>query len=85
MIEQARAREARGDLFGLMPGNVPAVELFLLGATQWRIAGDRRVGLDYSALKDTYEMAGHAPAPDAFAGVRIMEAAALRAWSEARS
>jgi len=60
----------------------PAVEAFLLGATQWRwlTIGDRpvRVGLDYAALQAAVGLAQLDLGPEDFDGVRIMEAFALK-------
>lgn len=60
----------------------PAVEAFLLGATQWRwlMVGDRpvRVGLDYTALQAAIGLARLEVTSEDFDGVRIMEAFALK-------
>lgn len=85
---QARAAdEDDDDLFPVWERNWPAVMLFVACATQWRrvavvgFGGGAVVweGLDYSAVKAAGDMDGvEWPAPDLFADVRRMEAAAVR-------
>lgn len=60
----------------------PAVDAFLIGATQWRwVAGEftsRRVGLDYGGLRHGCAMAKLRVTAEDFAAVRTMEAHALK-------
>lgn len=60
----------------------PAVEAFLIGATQWRWAAtetaSRRVGLDYGGLRHGLAMARLRLTAEDFDGVRTMEAQALK-------
>lgn len=59
------------------------MRLFLAVQTQWRHAGmsGLPVGLDYVAVRAAMDMSDVAPAecPDAFARLRVIEVAALKA------
>lgn len=69
--------------YDVWPENIAIVNLFVSLATQWRlVAGMESVcyqGLDYCAVHSTLEMTGadRCAWPDLFAGLRVMEAAAL--------
>lgn len=68
---------------------MPIVDAFLAIASQWRTAAlvDGRVhwfGLDYSAVRAGYEMAGLTIAPRVWAGVQVMERAASAAMNGVR-
>ncbi|MBF0453629.1 MAG: DUF1799 domain-containing protein [Magnetococcales bacterium] len=68
----------------VLPENWPTLELFLLVSTQWRASGGQRIGLDYSAVLAAMRMEGiELPAKELFGQLRILEDAALQAWSEA--
>lgn len=63
------------------------VRAFTVAATQWRwvsfgFADPARVGLDYAGLSAAAQLDGIEITPEIFAGIRIMEAAALAAFSE---
>lgn len=68
------------------PENLPAVNTFIAMSTQWRTGAMGATGLDYNALPAVMRLAGlpRAEWPDAFEGVRIMEAEALKIMGERR-
>ncbi|GAB0058049.1 hypothetical protein SIID45300_02389 [Candidatus Magnetaquicoccaceae bacterium FCR-1] len=72
--------------FEVWEENFEPVNLFLLCATQWRRAGmdGIPVGLDYIAVDAAARMAGIVITPRLFDDVRVMEMAALEAWSGER-
>lgn len=74
--------------------NETAVRLFLASQTQWRVASLStmakamlvQTGLDYGAVERTAAMEGlQLQIPDDFRRLRVMEAEALKAWSEKRA
>lgn len=67
----------------MLPEAWPAVELFCLVASQWRVGpGGVPVGLDYGAVDAACRLADVRPTPEAFAGLRVMERAAVAAMAE---
>ena len=62
-----------------MVENWPAVTLFLAAATQWHFAGmgGTPTGLDYPGIEAAARMTGAEMSPELFAGIRVMERAAL--------
>ncbi len=65
----------------LWPENQPAVDLFIVLSTQWRMGPAGAVGLDYGPVPlalSQLRLRGR-QARDAFAGLQVMEAEAL-AW-----
>ena len=71
--------EAEGDPIGVWPDNAPAVTVFDMMGTQWRVSMIGFCGLDYSALPEVWRRAKIPPADRdrVFADVRVMELAAL--------
>jgi len=66
------------------PDNLPAVNVFVAMATQWRTGMSGPVGLDYSALPAVLRLTG-APRgtwPQTFEDIRVMEAEALKVMGE---
>jgi len=82
-IEAARAEEARARDFEIYEENVEVVDVFTALGTQWRVAagfaGAIAIGLDYAAIPPTLALMGIPPErhSEVFAGLRLMEAAAL--------
>ena len=84
-IDQAvAAEEARDPPFEVHDDNERIVELFLALGTQWRVVavpmgGIVRQGIEYSAVEPALRMLGtkRNEWPEIFAGLRIMEDAAL--------
>lgn len=72
--------------FEVWPMNVRIVRVFRGLATQWRIGPmGEAIGLDYSALTPAVIRGFRVPMaewPAVFDGVRVMEAAAVRVFSE---
>lgn len=69
--------------YQLWPENETAFRFFISLETQWRVVAGfgfiNHLGLDYGAVHSTLEMTGidRAEWPDLFAGLRVMEKAAL--------
>ncbi|MBF0165192.1 MAG: DUF1799 domain-containing protein [Magnetococcales bacterium] len=72
--------------FAVWQENADPARLFFACATQWRLAGMDGIptGLDYAGVEAAARMSGVALTPELFAGVRIMESAAMDAWAEKR-
>lgn len=70
--------------FEVLPECWPTVDLFLRVQTQWRFAGmGHPVGLDYNAADVVMRRLGVAdPEGKIFAGLQIMEVAALNALKD---
>lgn len=89
-IADIEAALAQGDGFeGVWPDHEAAVAAFCVAGTQWRtaplgMAGYAYVGLDYSAARDAWAMAGLETTPEVFAQIRLIEHGALGALNEAR-
>lgn len=86
-IEAALAQE--GGFAGIWPEHELAVAAFVTAGTQWRtmsagLAGALWIGLDYSAARDAWAMAGMDVTPQIFGQVRMIEHGALGALNEAR-
>lgn len=64
----------------IWPEQEPTVAVFSAMLTQWRVGAAGPTGLDYAALPAVMGMMSvpDADRPDVFAGVRIMERAALQ-------
>jgi hypothetical protein len=78
----------------LLPSNGPLVQAWgVCASTQWRLSGmGLRSGLDYAAVRAALEIAHPRASPGRlrrfFAGIRVIEAALLRAqreWFDARA
>lgn len=82
-IDAARAQEARERDFEVFEENVEVVDVFTALGTQWRVAtgmgAAAYLGLEYQAVPPVLELMGVPPErrADTFAGLRLMEAAAL--------
>ena len=71
--------------FAVRPENWPAVELFLVAATQWRLAANGApYGLDYAGIELAARWAKLKITPELFADLRIMEQAAIGRFAELR-
>ena len=71
--------------FGVWRENWSVLELFCSCQTQWRHAGmgGVRTGLDYAAVESVVRMTGRIDAAaELFAGVRVMEHAAMEVFAE---
>lgn len=68
------------------PDNLPAVNVMVAMATQWRTTGYGSTGLDYSVLPSVFELTGVPKAdwPDTFECVRVMEGEALKLMNKDR-
>ena len=70
---------------GLWAGHLPAFEAFLTVTTQWRVssgmAGERVLGLDYTAVKAGFDLAGIVCTAPLWADIRVLEAAAVAAMN----
>lgn len=62
--------------------NWDAVRLFILLATQWRINDVKPIGIDYSAIKPTAELAQIKLSQLIFEKIRFMEQETLKIFSE---
>jgi hypothetical protein len=90
VIEQQVAAEVEAATFEVHPDNTQIVEVFLAFGTQWRLIGVGHgavyQGLEYGSLQAILAGLGVARSvPDRreiFAGLRIMEAAALPLLNE---
>ena len=69
------------------PENLPAVNAFIALSTQWRVGMAGATGIDYTAVPTVLRLTGlpRADWPDAFDGLRIMEAEALEIMRERRN
>ena len=74
-----RAEDYASDMPALWPENVRTVEVFSMLGTQWATGMNGATGLRYEAIPVVLRLAGipRADHPDLFAGLRIMERAAL--------
>lgn len=70
----------------IAPDEVSPFALFVALGTQWRwcAMSGHRLGLDYSAVAATADMQGTPITPALFRDLRLMEAAAMEAWNQAR-
>jgi hypothetical protein len=61
------------------PDNVETVNVFISMSTQWRVGMNGPTGLDNGVLLDTMRIIGvpRSSWPEVFAGIRVMEDAAL--------
>lgn len=72
--------------FAVRPENWPAVELFLVAATQWRLsANGSPYGLDYQGVELAARWAKVQITPELFADLRIMEQAAIAKFAKLRA
>lgn len=68
---------------GVWSEHVPALEAFLAVATQWRLSGmGRPVGLDYTAARAGFDLAGITVSPALWEQVQAIEHGALAALNE---
>lgn len=85
-IEDLKAAHAKEDAedFGILPENWPTVQAWMRVQTQWRVAGMGTViGLDYSAVDVALRRARiEDPEGEIFAGLQVMEVAALEALQD---
>jgi len=73
-----------GDRQDVYPDVLPATNLLIAMATQWRVGPAGATGLDYSALPHVFRLMG-VPAidrPSLFEDLRVMESEALRTMRE---
>ncbi len=70
---------------GIWDQHLPAFEAFLAVATQWRSAtgmeGLKVIGLDYTAVKAGFDLAGIDCPPRVWADLRTIESAAMTAFN----
>lgn len=68
------------------PENLPACNVFIAMATQWRTGAMGATGLDYNALPAVLRLVGVARAQwsDTFECLRVMEGEAMKVMGEAR-
>lgn len=70
---------------GIWQQHLPAFEAFLAVATQWRSAigmeGLKVIGLDYTAVKAGFDLAGIACPPAVWQELRTIESAAMTAFN----
>ncbi|WP_316978051.1 DUF1799 domain-containing protein [Shumkonia mesophila] len=85
--ERCEANDPSEEIIGVLPEGMDAAMLFMALATQWTFAGmdGQPTGLVYASIEPTARMGGIALTPAVFAGLRIMEAAAIAAWRERRA
>lgn len=68
----------------IWPENLAIIEVFLACSTQWLVDfSGNRTGIRYEALQAVMNMTGVPDASDIFAGVQIMERAALAEFARA--
>jgi hypothetical protein len=73
---------AKNPTFEVWPENWPAVQAFLKVQTQWATGMGGPTGLDYTRVRDGLELAGVSVTPELFEQLQVMEAGALKAFSE---
>lgn len=85
-VERGRDPGDEGGSFELWPENVQSLRLWLEVATQWRVGMGGAVGLDYAGVEAVMRINGlrGQERRERFGDLRVMEAAALRAWAAAR-
>lgn len=89
MADFAAMAEPQGR-FAIMAENAQAVRAFLALQTQWRTASLSvmsqariiRTGLVYEAIEPTLRLRRIELADDDFVRIQVMEATAIKAWSE---
>jgi len=74
---------------GVWPENTAAVDAFLAVTTQWRVVASAAgplffCGLDYTAVRAGFDLAGITPSPGLWADVQLIEAGALGALNRRR-
>jgi hypothetical protein len=76
-IRDEAAPEVRSDRIELWEENVPVVEWFLLGTTQWRrsMVTGLPTGLDYTGMREAARMKRLKVTPEMFDGLQAMELA----------
>lgn len=81
-----RREDLEQDGTEVWPDNWVIVDVFMSMMTQWRICHAGMTGLDYTALEAVMRIAGvqDDDRADVFAGIRIMEAEALRVIRDGR-
>lgn len=68
----------------MWPEHLPALEAFLAICGQWRqSAKGRFFGLDYTAVRAGFDLAGLEVTADLWSDVQLIEAGALKALNEA--
>lgn len=78
----------KADTVEIYPCNWITLEVFIDLQTQWRTGMAGATGLDYSALPAVMDLRGIIKLKDRkriFSGIRIMESAVLKLWSERRN
>lgn len=78
--------EASGPPVEVWPDNVPALNVFIAAATQWRCGMAGPTGLDYAVLPAVMRMVG-VPAAErtaVFEDIRVMEDSALETMRKNR-
>lgn len=85
MVERFETAAEDDDDFPVLPENWDTVHLFMAVSTQWRRGGmeAQPVGLDYTAVDVAMRRGGwEDPDGELFAGLQLMEQAALAALSD---
>lgn len=82
-LDPALFRSSDGD-DGLWQAHIPAMEAFLTVASQWRMIPRQEgamlhLGLDYTAARMGFAMAGLKVPPEVWADVQVIEAGAVAA------
>ena len=80
-IAELQSRKQSTD-FEVWEDNWDTVVMFLRVQTQWRIGMSGATGLDYNAIRWTFEMYGVSDQREMFEGLQVMEAAALGAMNK---
>lgn len=70
----------------MWPDNLPAVNVLISMATQWRVGMSGATGLDYNVLPSVFQLVGipRKQWPDTFECIRVLEAEALAMMEESR-
>ena len=85
-IDPALLNRAAPDEDGIWPEHVAALEAFLSVRDQWRVAAGQNgvvfLGLDYTAVRAGFDLAGITLTPAQWADVQMIEAGAVAAMNE---
>ena len=85
-IDPALLNRAPDEDVGIWPDHVVAVQAFLAVADQWRVAAGKNgvvfLGLDYTAVRAGFDLAGITLTPAQWADVQMIEAGAVAAMNE---
>ena len=85
-VEAIKKAAQAADEFAIWPENWQPLRVFLAMQTQWRVGVAGPTGLDYSAMPAVCQMLGigNKAQRRAFPAVQVMEAEALKVFSEKR-